>query len=77
MVNLKKKKKWPWLGWGTYFITGMAALVILLVASCVLVLIYSAFTTAPIASSIVTGVIALIVPMGYFVVHILGFKVDE
>jgi hypothetical protein len=77
MIKLNKRKKWPWIGIATYFFVGLVSLIILALVSCLAAVIVMAFIDYPLRTSIVTGIILIIVPVGYFVIHILGVDVDK
>jgi hypothetical protein len=76
-LNKEKKKKFPWISWGTYFMVGIQILLILLLAIAVVMLVIAGFKQQPIITSCVIGFLVLIFPVGYFVVHVLGWRPDE
>lgn len=76
MVNLRKRKKWPWEDWETYVMTGLISMMYVIVAFAVIMLMIAGFKEYTMITSIVTGFILLVVPVGYFVVHVIGWKVD-
>jgi hypothetical protein len=76
-LNKEKKRKYPWIDWETYLIVGLMSICYLALAVAVIMFIVYGFIQQPIVTSIVIGVIVGIVPLGYFVVHVLGKRPDE
>jgi hypothetical protein len=77
MVNLRKKKQLPWLGWTTYLVPGFSAMIVLVIVIAGIGLIIEGFKETPLTMIIFCVIIALIIPLGYFVVHVLGINEEE
>jgi hypothetical protein len=77
MPNLKKKKQWSWLGFEKYFMIGMMTLLILLLIGMIITFIVMGFTKHPVITGSIVGFFVLTVPVGYFVRHVLGWRLDE
>lgn len=77
MINLKKKNRWEWKGWQEYFLTGIATLVVLMVAGVIVACIVAGFIYQPIITSCIFGFFVLAIPIGYITVHVFGVEDDK